>query len=42
MIELDDIAEDWDEAEILRTKRPATLEKVKLVKSIFHGARVVK
>jgi hypothetical protein len=38
----ENLAHDWDEAAILRTKSPETLKTVAIVKSIFAGGRVVK
>ena len=38
----DDFADDWDEAAILRTKGPETLEKVAIVKKVFPGSRVIQ
>jgi len=38
----DDLAEDWDEAAILRTKNAGTLEKIRLVKQVFPGAKVIQ
>ena len=38
----EDLAEDWDEAAILRTKGAVSLEKIRFVKQVFPGARVVE